>query len=96
MNQQLINSLAECIGHCETDEEMIGIVNQMVIAAKITLPAAPDPIPMSRHVEELRKRWEVLPGSTSGYDKITLIKYDRGRTGRGLRESKDFIEALFG
>jgi ribosomal protein L7/L12 len=95
VNQQLINALSECIGHCQTDEEMRTVLSTMVVAAKMTLPQPLDPSPMSRHVEELRKRWVRLDNGC-GYDKIGLIKYDRECTGRGLKESKDFIEAIFG
>jgi hypothetical protein len=112
VNQQLINSLSECIGHCQTDLEMVEIVQQMAQFAGLkTGPTSGVFMSPGDHIELfLRRAYVAEVGIESVYDngkyirddprlrynKIPLIRLYREKTSSSLLDAKNYIEAMFG
>lgn len=97
MNRTLVNRLGELFVHAESDSEAQVLVELCAKYAGLNTLLRQKDLTIELELRRLYKASIPQPYDKKVfYNKFELIKYHRAATGSGLKESKDFIENMFG
>lgn len=87
INQPLVNTLSECIGHCETDEQMQAVVGLM---AKFAGLEKKHPVTIEHVIHSLYNAEQ----NEVGYNKIQLVSFYKRIMGTDIPTAKEAVEKI--